>query len=1049
MRMFSAPQLNPASMPGAGAWPNSQSRGPWPGAWAGPQPQPEAPPAAADGWGAMSRNPFLAGFGVSPMLSSRGLSPPARAHAGGGVAAEGPVVAPAHHSPRRLPTPLSARMPTQAPPHLDATLLRGGATPLGTAGPSTARLAPGGPSADALPQFSARDVEEFRLRRRSASSRPSLHPQPQPLRTRSPMIEVRQTPQRTYRSLTPPKLRAASPVHVSPRSSRPQRTASPAPPAGPQLPVPHLVASPPLHAQVQLRPMKAYDHSHGELREVLQPTRTPRRSLEPLAGPAQLRHASPTNPSAPSSQAELGIHSGHSPPIPSSPAEELQDELAEGAKVQIGEAICRVTAPLGMGSFGVVWAAECSSIEGDVAVKEILCQSQTDLARAVYEAQLLWMLGATATPSSAHRSSSSMLRGSASPLRIPAYVASDMAQTGEPEVCRVRLAMTRIPGEPLDRYLRDRRHQLDVELSELSDDALPEALQGQVAEAHSYARELILQLAPTMEKIATLAYHRDVNAHNILLSVDNQIPGATPQYGLVDFGLAVDATRWRGGEKADAKGTGDWQHLDVGGDCRYWPASAWLQFQVGCYDLATAVSLCLEYQTHLDLQGLGITAMQVLIEMMPTSANGKSFDSVEGLGKLVPPEFWQLGIVWDEYWDAATRFWTALLDTFRNNGDWNVLKNEFIQIGVHDVLGRKLAALRKVLTEVEEACKRLPSDHYLHEAEALFASLLVLISSGEEREGTTMWEEVLAPFKQRGKSGSQSTMHGSFGVQSTTLPSTSSLELPSTTPPSTSVATTTTVPAAAATSPVQAESVPGAATDQSSYWLPPPTQIPKGPPAVVTHPAAGSPSHSPTRQLRRSPPQVSRATLRGGSPPPGSPQQQVRVHSPQRSPTSAVRLVGTTQVRVASPTGRVSMVDSKGSLSPSMRHRADAAAPKDAHYTSPVHQLRALSPSAGAGSPRVMPRMPSAGLLSPRAEAPLTPDFVPGGESRDLFLRLSNLASKVVQLANAMETLELRDRDLAAAAARRINGGVEVTGVGLNRLNYRAAANSPPSVAAS
>jgi len=44
-------------------------------------------------------------------------------------------------------------------------------------------------------------------------------------------------------------------------------------------------------------------------------------------------------------------------------------------------------------------------------------------------------------------------------------------------------------------------------------------------------------------------------------------------------------------------------------------------------------------------------------------------------------------------------------------------------------------------------------------------------------------------------------------------------------------------------------------------------------------------------------------------------------------------------------------------------------------------------------------------------------------ESHDLFLRLSNLATKVVQLAKAMEKLELRDRDLAAAAAGRIATG--------------------------
>lgn len=54
-------------------------------------------------------------------------------------------------------------------------------------------------------------------------------------------------------------------------------------------------------------------------------------------------------------------------------------------QVRIGETTCRVLRPLGMGSFGAVWAAEdvaCASL----AVKEILCHSQA------------WRESATRTP---------------------------------------------------------------------------------------------------------------------------------------------------------------------------------------------------------------------------------------------------------------------------------------------------------------------------------------------------------------------------------------------------------------------------------------------------------------------------------------------------------------------------------------------------------------------------------------------------------------------------------------------------------------------------
>jgi len=45
---------------------------------------------------------------------------------------------------------------------------------------------------------------------------------------------------------------------------------------------------------------------------------------------------------------------------------------------------------------------------------------------------------------------------------------------------------------------------------------------------------------------------------------------------------------------------------------------------------------------------------------------------------------------------------------------------------------------------------------------------------------------------------------------------------------------------------------------------------------------------------------------------------------------------------------------------------------------------------------------------------------VPVAKAGDLFLRLNTLAGKVVQLARAMEKLELRDRDIAARAKERL-----------------------------
>ncbi|CAJ1362433.1 unnamed protein product, partial [Effrenium voratum] len=135
-----------------------------------------------------------------------------------------------------------------------------------------------------------------------------------------------------------------------------------------------------------------------------------------------------------------------------------------------------------------------------------------------------------------------------------------------------------------------------------------------VEEAVCSARALVEQLAPTMAAIANVMYHRDVNAHNILAHV---APGGQLSFGLVDFGLAVDASTWMDPSPLNPGGKSEWEFLDVGGDCRYWPVSAWRQFEAGCRALVEEEPLCTEYQTHLDLQGLGLTAVQVLVCLLP------------------------------------------------------------------------------------------------------------------------------------------------------------------------------------------------------------------------------------------------------------------------------------------------------------------------------------------------------------------------------------------------------------------------------------------------
>lgn len=395
-------------------------------------------------------------------------------------------------------------------------------------------------------------------------------------------------------------------------------------------------------------------------------------------------------------------------------------ELRQGALIAIGGVLCQVTKPLGMGSFGVVWAG-IGEGRGDVAIKEIMCRSEVELARAEYEAELLQSL----TDQGA--------------CRLPLFVASQTACFDD-GLFSLRVVMSRLHGDPLDKFLQDQA---------LSPRASHVPVERQVCDAFRFARCLVVQLAPTVASIAKIAYHRDVNAHNILVAAS--IPGeAEPQFGLVDFGLAVDAVRWMDASPTNTGGASEWEFQDVGGDCRYWPTSAWRQFEVGCHELAGSSDLCLEYQTHLDLQGLGITAAQVLAEMLPRITMGPAASAVasDGLWKVqVDSGVWE-GLqayltAWDDYWQYATHYWSCLLQTFRTGGDWNALKNAFIEIGVHALISDSLYRLRLAISQLEEACRQGGPQPWSSDALSVLPALLVLISAGERRSRQTEWRDVL------------------------------------------------------------------------------------------------------------------------------------------------------------------------------------------------------------------------------------------------------------------------------------------------------------------
>jgi len=284
----------------------------------------------------------------------------------------------------------------------------------------------------------------------------------------------------------------------------------------------------------------------------------------------------------------------------------------------------------------------------------------------------------------------------------------------------VRLAMTHIPGESLNRFLDRRRAKAGL---------FAGSLYHRFSEACRFARELVAQLAPAFARISAIAYHRDVNPRNILV----EERGSVISYGLIDFGLAVDATAWRLGTTQSSSGEaviGAWQVFGVGGDCRYWPVSAWLMLEQGPKALYTRPQLCLEYKMHLDLHALGITALQVLMELTPAPPEAHAAGPDEALDRL-----WLLYAAWGRYWNDAMRFWRRLFDAYRKSGDGNDLaavKAEYRSLAVHEHIGEDLRAIRAAIRDACEACQNAPPESGLQGAPPLFQALLAMISSGED-----------------------------------------------------------------------------------------------------------------------------------------------------------------------------------------------------------------------------------------------------------------------------------------------------------------------------
>jgi len=378
------------------------------------------------------------------------------------------------------------------------------------------------------------------------------------------------------------------------------------------------------------------------------------------------------------------------PPLSASSSRTKLTSPGAARKLNIGHSSFTILKELGKGSFGVVYAGTDDATDMPVAIKDIACKSEKELDQARFEFDVMRKLEDKLATMSPRRNQA------VEKMHCPKFIASHQYNMG-PSQWKVLGAMERVTGETLDGWEAKKKGKLPFDDSCL------------------VARIMLEQLAPTFERVAEIAFHRDVNAHNILINVDND-DVTTANFTLIDFGLAVDARDWK---------TGKWKVHDIGGDCRYWPASAWMQFIYGYKYLESMESHSGNFKEHyiymLDVHCLALTAIQLIVDTMdPTSA----------------PAAASLGPAWARYWDYSTQYWKQVYAVFSKGGDWNRMKHDFMKIRVQETTKANVKKLQDLFNQ-------FASEASLVRHRSLFLALAAMLDLN-----AITWKEVQAKLRE-------------------------------------------------------------------------------------------------------------------------------------------------------------------------------------------------------------------------------------------------------------------------------------------------------------
>mmetsp|Transcript_50186 Transcript_50186/g.144635 ORF Transcript_50186/g.144635 Transcript_50186/m.144635 type:complete len:741 (+) Transcript_50186:137-2359(+) len=368
----------------------------------------------------------------------------------------------------------------------------------------------------------------------------------------------------------------------------------------------------------------------------------------------------PTSPMA-ASQTAAQLTLGPTPGGPPRP-------LAEGEVATIGRRNFLLGKVLGQGAYAIVWSARVHTPEGlgeEVAIKEMKCGKgpgilpDASLQRANYEVEVMLKVSIAAGD-----------KGCFGDSAVPRVLEQQYWPLGPavPDGYVYRVAMERKPGIPLVDFLEARIARAQEELAR-SPGSSPENADisryiQSFVDAAAAARALLVQLCPTFARLnGGIAYHRDVNARNLLVHAPSEGSNNDLGFSLLDFGLSVDYTAWHGG------GEGSWQTENPSGDARYWGPASWLRFFGGVQALQNDAELERQYAHRLDMYALGVCALEVMSKLhtvsAPSEAVLRSLPADRSTEVHLVHSIEQLRSTWSAYWQHAVSSFERLAEYSR------------------------------------------------------------------------------------------------------------------------------------------------------------------------------------------------------------------------------------------------------------------------------------------------------------------------------------------------------------------------------------------------